>query len=321
MQLIGNGIGIPFQRKVGGGFVGLLDEVSGAAFAASVRLLRADYAGGLLRARANDGTTDQGEADVLPYDDGGAERFISLDSRLINLDATAIGRGLTTSDTLGDLLDVGSGNYDGFVPTLYDQAGSSINAVQAVASRQPKIATAGVLEVENGKPAIVANSQFFSVPGGIENNGNPLYTYCVYTQGVPGVNKGIFGDWSGTLSYAVLSNYFFSPNNFSAINVDTSGARTDINTAISLTNGTQYLINVIFDSNIEMNYNNINASNSAAITPPGNGSVLTIFGYDNGVTTVSANSKIQELVLYSINQSLNNSAIQSDINNLFSIYP
>ena len=207
--MLGNGIGIPFQRKVGGGFVGLLDEYSGAAFAASVRLLRADYTGGLLRARANDGSTDQGEADVLPYDDGGAERFVSLDSRLINLDATAVTRGLTTSDTLGDLLDVGTGNYDGFVPTIFDQSIGGNNLVQTLATRQGIIATGGVLEVENGKPIIRrsadANGGYLASGLDFISDTNQYGFHYVGKRPASG-NFDIFGSESGGSDYGYFAD-------------------------------------------------------------------------------------------------------------------
>lgn len=50
-----------------GGFVGLLDLFPNAAAAYSLRLLRKDYSGGLVRARAWDGSANQGEADVMAY--------------------------------------------------------------------------------------------------------------------------------------------------------------------------------------------------------------------------------------------------------------
>jgi len=156
---IGNSIGIPFSRRSGGGgFVGLLDEVPGAAFAASVRLLRYAYSGGLVRVIAYDGSTQFGAADIMPYRIGD-EYFLALDSTLENLDATAIGRGLTTSDTLADLCSVGVNNYDGIVPKIYRQSilgGSDYE--QTNISRMGILIDAGILNVENGKPIIKKGS-------------------------------------------------------------------------------------------------------------------------------------------------------------------
>lgn len=134
------------------GYVGLLNEYPGAAFAASVRLLDSTYTDGLLRVRAFDGASDQGTADVLP--DPNENYFISLNSTITNLDATATGRGLTTSDTLGDLLSSGVSNYDGFITTWFDQSGNANDATQGTAASQPQIASSGNLILENGKPAL-----------------------------------------------------------------------------------------------------------------------------------------------------------------------
>ena len=304
MQLIGNGIGIPFQRKVGGGFVGLLDEYSGAAFAASVRLLRADYAGGLLRARANDGSTDQGEADVLPYDDGGSERFVSLDSRLINLDATAVTRGLTTSDTLGDLLDVGAGNYDGFIPTWYgQQAGSSINAVQTTASDQPKIATAGALEVENGKPAL----QFGSFAHLRTSSFAPLSVHSFFDVIFSSNDTQFIRDGIST-------------SNRSALYVITTTRYTrGIGQSYAYTNDLQSLYSTIVsgsNTDLAQNGSSLESKDAGSETLTG----INIGGFfDNSVLPFLG--KYQEITLYPTNQSLNRIDIESNINNAFSIYP
>jgi len=151
--MLGFGLGLNKWRRVGGGFVGLLDLYPNAAFAPSIRLLRKNYSGGLVRARAWDGLANQGEADVMAYRVSSTEYLIDLNSTLENLDATAIGRGLTTSDTLADLVSTGASDYDGLVSAWYDQSLSN-NATQSTAANQPKIVSGGSLVTENGKPAI-----------------------------------------------------------------------------------------------------------------------------------------------------------------------
>jgi len=151
--MLGFGLGLNKWRRVGGGFVGLLDLYPNAAFAPSIRLLRKNYSGGLVRARAWDGLANQGEADVMAYRVSSTEYLIDLNSTLENLDATAIGRGLTTSDTLADLVSTGASDYDGLVSAWYDQSLSN-NATQSTAAAQPKIVSGGSLVTENGKPAI-----------------------------------------------------------------------------------------------------------------------------------------------------------------------
>lgn len=136
-----------------GGFVGLLDLYPNAAFATGMRLLRADYTGGILRIIAYDGASQQGAADIMPYKIGN-EYWVSFNSKLENLDATATARGLTTNDTLADLCSVGVNNYDGLVPSWYDQSLNANHATQTNISNMPKLVDAGVLNTRNGKPII-----------------------------------------------------------------------------------------------------------------------------------------------------------------------
>jgi hypothetical protein len=134
------------------GFNGFLNQFTGSAFAASLRLLDKDYTEALISVRAWNGSADQGQADIMPYAVG-SEKLVDMNSLLINLDATALGRGLTTSDTLADLVDAGGANYDGFVPTIYEQLnGNDFN--QTTALRQGNLITGGVLNTLNGKPII-----------------------------------------------------------------------------------------------------------------------------------------------------------------------
>ncbi len=131
------------------GFTGALDDYTAdleAVYATKVLLTSWQSSDNrIVRVRAYDGASSQGEADVLGYLSGG-EYIISLDSQISNLDATATGNGLTDSDTLGDLLDVGVGDYDGFVPVAYDQTGNGYGYTQTTSSLQPQIASSGVLE-------------------------------------------------------------------------------------------------------------------------------------------------------------------------------
>ena len=151
--MLGLGLGITRGLRPLGGFVGLLDLYPNAAAAYSLRLLRKDYSGGLVRARAWDGSANQGEADVMAYRVSATEYVLDLNSTLENLDATAISRGLTTSDTLADLVSTGVNDYDGLTSAWYDQSLSN-DATQTTAADQPKIVNAGSLVTENGKAAV-----------------------------------------------------------------------------------------------------------------------------------------------------------------------
>jgi len=104
------------------GFVGLLDEYTGAAAAYSLRRLSVNTTD-VVRVRRS---SDNAEADFTADE--------------ITNGALLAWVGNTASD-------------NGFVTTWYDQVGSS-DATQGTAANQPKIVDAGVLVEENGKPAV-----------------------------------------------------------------------------------------------------------------------------------------------------------------------
>jgi len=112
----------------------LLDLYPNAAAAYSVRKLRTAYAGSCIRVRRSSDNTEQD-----------------------------IGFIANELDTAALLAFVGSGN--GFVTTWYDQSTTSgLNVTQTSAGSQPRIVNGGVVELENGKPALnwYGTTQFFN---------------------------------------------------------------------------------------------------------------------------------------------------------------
>ena len=145
-------------------FNGILNIFPNIGLAASVRLLDKNYTGGLVRVRAWDGSADQGQADVMPYKIG-SDSWVDMNSLLTNLDTNSINRGLTTTSTLADLVDVGGDNYDGLVPKINDQTGNGNDYIQTIAARQGRLINGGVMNLLNGKPVILRS---------VDNNGGYL---------------------------------------------------------------------------------------------------------------------------------------------------
>jgi len=121
----------------GGSFSGavpLLLDLYPATAAYSLRKLRTDYTGSAIRVRRS---SDNAEQDI---------GFVSND-----LDTTAL------------LAFVGADS--GFVTTWYNQSSTSgLNVTQTSAGAQPRIVNGGVVELENGKPALnsYGTTQFFN---------------------------------------------------------------------------------------------------------------------------------------------------------------
>ena len=121
---IGNAIAFGASSGArGSGFIGLLDEYSGAAAAYSLRQLSSTSTNAIRVRRAS----DNAESDIGFVDN--------------ELDTTS-------------LASFCSGT-NGFVTTWYDQSGNGNDAEQTTAANQPKIydSVSGVIE-ENGKPAV-----------------------------------------------------------------------------------------------------------------------------------------------------------------------
>jgi len=284
-------------------FEGLFDQFGYPAFGASMRLLGGNYSGGLVEVRAFNGSADQGTADIMPYKIGD-EYWVDLNSTLENLDATAIGRGLTTSDTLGDLLSSGVNDYDGFVTTWFDQSGNANDATQSTAASQPQIASAGSLITENGKPAVefdvttkyLRTSAFTTIA--------QPYTFF----DVVFANNSIQFIRDGLTSTERSALYIITTTRLAAGNTAT----------YSYTNNIQSLYTSVY--------------NGASTDLAQNGSAFeTQDAGTNSITGINIGGNLdnsafpflgryQELIFYPSDQSADRTNIETNINNAFSIY-
>jgi len=215
-----------------GGFVGLLDLYPNAAFATGMRLLRADYSGGLLRIIAYDGATEQGAADIMPYKIGD-NYWVDFNSKLENLDATATARGLTTNDTLADLCSVGVNNYDGLCPAHRDQVAGNDMLVTDI-NRMPRLVTNGVMETEGGRPIL----RQVNDTTGMLSQYNPNSGLAQKTMLIIGQNSDsgacVFGSQNGGTDYGYIvdsgSTSSFVNNNPTVNNDRINGAEWNYTT-------------------------------------------------------------------------------------------
>jgi hypothetical protein len=276
-------------------FVGLLDTYPNAAVAYSVRKLRTAYTGSAIRVRRS---SDNTETDI---------GFSGA-----NLDTTA----LTTFCS----------GTNGFVTTWYDQSGNSNNATQTTAANQPQIVSAGSLITKNSKPAIYGNgtstnsyfelstiqntptyysiitvyshnnSSYSTTPFAHRNSANDLLqfrmntslipTFQIRSSGTPLVN---ISDSAVTLNSQNL--YFAQYNNATPLHslVTNSGTSVTNNTSMSGT---------------------IIATKNYICATSGDGTTVNSF----------LSGEIQELIVYTTNQSSNRTGISDNINDFYSIY-
>jgi len=195
-----------------------------------------------------------------------------------------------------------TGANDGFVTTWYDQSGNGVDGVQATAIQQPKIVSAGSLIVENSLPTLdFATNKYMRAITGVNaqpntfihvirlNNNNNKNITDSYTGG----RNGLFTTATGVYSLYAGS---FRPG----VSANTSS----IELIFSLFNNTSSYI----------------AKNSSA-SPIGNSGTQSSDSLSiGGVISGNFDGVMSELIFYNLDQSANRTAIETNINNYYSIY-
>jgi len=285
---------IPYPYLVQPGvpaFTGLLDTYSGAAVAYSAaRRLSSTYTGNLIRVRRSSDNTEQD----IGYDGSNV------------LDESA----LTTF--------VGANN--GFVVKFYDQSGNGYNLEQTTAANQPKIVSSGTVNKLNSKPSL----NFDGSNDGLAVTDNTILhasalTSCFYVTYLnsSGSNNAIasksynsdggyfFGGYASFDQIQEwLDNVFYGPH-FSGIQ----------NTQLLFTN-----INKTGSSGIKIYKNSTTSvSNTATTDLTGTNSYYFTVGKDANAA-IYLTGEIQEIVIYSSDQTTDRTNIESNINTFYSIY-
>jgi hypothetical protein len=194
----------------------------------------------------------------------------------------------------------GSGN--GFVSIWYDQSGTGNNAIQATLANQPKIVNLGSIINVNGKPSLEVDlTDFFNVTSIF----CPLRTvFSVYKRTASLTD---FFPYGGGLGEYIFSNIYY---------VETSTTLLTSNSADTTSN--QVLISTYNTGAASFQYKNnaIIPSTSGGLTRT---STITYLLTLNTINRFS-NGNFQEIIIYTINNSSNLSAIDTNINTFYSIY-
>jgi len=290
-------------------FTGLLDQsfASGATAAYSLRLLRADHSGGLVRVRADDQGTSKGEADALPILQPDGSKIITLDSPIENFQGTPFsGDGYV----LADLVDAGNGNYDGLISKWYGQTANKNDASNSTANEQPQIVNSGtvITESKNGKPALQFNNAQYLFKNNM--NGDLVEYYEVIEQNEGGTfiqRQILFTD-----KYTNSRTYFVGAAQKGGSGNLSSGVGTPTHTFLKSPNpstrddfynaleGVLELVNIYNISNLSTGFD------------------FGLSGYNSGEWYL--NGKVQEVIGYPSNKSSSDrSDIKTEIDNYYTI--
>jgi hypothetical protein len=198
MPFVGLGVGRQRYIDSGGGFIGLLDEYSGAAAAYSLRKLSSTYSGDAIEVRRS---SDNATQDI----------------------------GFTSGELDTTTLSTFCSGTDGFVTTWYDQSGNGNDATQTTAANQPKIydSSSGVITIgDSSKPSLECSTSSLILTTAI----TPTNFCIIHTSEGQGFIANIN-------SYIRISNYYrynIGGNNY----ISNDGNATNQSIYIGNRNGT-----------------------------------------------------------------------------------
>jgi hypothetical protein len=196
---------------------------------------------------------------------------------------------------------------DGFVTTWYDQSGNGRNATQSTAANQPQIVSAGSVINVNGKPSLRfdGTNDDFSLSSTITTS---IYSHFAVVQrastGVIVIPIGLSGGQS-------LGS--FADNNLYENNGSTY-------VSVPYTNDTnQNLFSVIKNGDTLSDFS---ATQNASTLGSYTGTPFTSIPIDRlgARSSFYSDGNLQEIVLYSSNQSSNRTGIRTNINTYYGIY-
>lgn len=271
----------------------LLDLYQNASAAYSMRRLRDAYTGSCIKVRRSSDNTEQD----INFDTNGY------------LDENA----LTTF--------VGANNA--FITTWYDQSGNGRDATQSTAVNQPQIVTSGTIEKQNNKVVI----KFDGSNDYLTANGSySLATHSLFAtaKSVNNANvKTIFGRSSSSVSsdrreafsYILSAEYHLQVSN-----------NSNFPTAIKGFTSTNYALFTAITQGATgtmANYINGSVGTTATSVASGlSGTIVTTIGtvYQASGLSFYYEGSLGEIIVYAINQSSNQAAIESNINAYYGIY-
>ena len=273
--------GKSYADLAGGGFTGLLDTYSGAAAAYSLRQLSSTYSGDAIVVRRSSDNTTQNIG------------FVNNELDTASLESFCSGT-------------------DGFVTTWYDQSGNANNAIQATASSQPKIVSSGSTILENGKAAVdfdgtddhLLTSSTFSITS--TTTLSVIKMNLASVEGYPVMIQS-----TNNTGYRQHLNSSYIRGRFSGTNID--------DTSIS-PNNVHALFTIVNDGSTgSLFWNSQTQSTGSASLSADPTAVLSIAG-NIAIRTTFSDGTMQELIVYSSDESTNRTGIETNINSYYSIY-
>jgi hypothetical protein len=302
-------------NEVWSSFTGLLDTYTGAAAAYSLRLLRTAYTGDAIKVRR---ASDNTEQDI---------GFVNNELDVATLESFCSGT-------------------NGFVTTWYDQSGNGNNATQITAANQPQIVSSGSVILDNGKPTlkfdglddalIVWNN--VTAPLLFQDMSDSITLLSVERATVISTISGIITN--GVTIAEIRNNtatsdthfpfnigYSNNQSGFGVTDAYTSGSEKKFSSTLSVAQ--RLTSRYINGDDLDVYINNASAISTTFTIATGDRNIST----DNSTFSIGSRSRdggqvdssyftgtMQEIILYKSNLLSDNSGINTNINDFYSIY-
>jgi len=267
-------------------FSGLLDEYPNAAGAYSLRKLTRLYSGSAIKVRRD---SDQALQDIGFLANG------ELD--IASLESFCSGT-------------------DGFVHTWYDQSGNGYDATQTTAAEQPKIVSSGSTILENGKAAVQFDNSDDDLLQSLPNDfygTNDIYCFLVTTNASSSETGGLTQKRNSVLDGNFGVGATYGKYQIQARDTDTGDAvlsTTGSYDSQQLFSASRDYLGLEIHSpetkSISSSVADLTSTNDSEI---GAGSSYGAFG-----------GFIQEVVIYTSDESTNRTGIETNINDFYNIY-
>ena len=215
-----------------------------------------------------------------------------------------------------ELCDKGTGNYDAYVTTWYDQSGEGNDATQATYSAMPKICNAGTVILENGKPALDfdGDGRFIEhTPSSINLGTNDHYVSGVLTVGTNANTNQVWLEEEGGTSNRYL---FWWQNSNTTLQLY---ANTVVGSGTASTKGDQYLLTGTRVGTTSTLFKNGVSSISGTASDFDSTGDLKIGINISELGNQSWDGVIQEIVIWASDESSDRTLIEANINDYFNI--